>query len=300
MYFSIPLQMDVSALISVIVGGLLLGSLWGIVALGLNLIFGVMRVINLAHGELLMFSAFLTYVLYNQFGVSPLLSVFLLLPVFFVAGIVMQYTVIERILETENAELMSLLATFALLLVLQNVGRAIWSTNTYAIQTDFLSQTLSVAGVPISYARLFALGLAFLAMVVLYLLATKTEFGFAMRAAVQNPRMAKVAGINTRRVYFITFGISTALAGMAGSLVSMIYPFSTDVGFTYVIMGFLVIVFGGMGSFVGALFGALILGMVGSVGAYLFGSGARDLILLAILIGTLYVKPDGVFGEARL
>lgn len=300
MVFNMFLQMDVSAIASVLVGGLLLGSLWGAVALGLNLIFGVMRVINLAHGELLMFSAFLTYVLYNQFGISPLLSVFLLLPVFFVVGIVIQYTVIERILESENAELMSLLATFALLLVLQNVGRAIWSTNTYAIQTEFLSQTLPVAGITISYARLFALGLAFAAMVLLYLLATKTEFGFAMRAAVQNPRMAKVAGINTRRVYFITFGISAALAGMAGSLVSMIYPFTTGVGFTYVIMGFLVIVFGGMGSFMGALFGALILGMVGSVGGYLFGAGARDLILLGILVITLFIKPDGVFGEARL
>lgn len=292
--------MDISALVQVLIGGLLLGSLWGIVALGLNLVFGVMRVINLAHGELLMFGAFLTYELHAQFGISPIISAFLLLPVFFVAGIILQYTVIERILESDHAELMSLLATFALLLLLQNIGRAIWSTNTKAIQTEFLSQSVALVGVSISYSRIFALVVALVAMVALYLLATKTEFGFAMRATVQNPTMAKVAGIDTRRVYFITFGISAALAGLAGSLVGVVYPFTTNVGFSYVIMGFLIIVFGGMGSFIGALLGALILGMIGSAGAFFFGSGARDLILLGILIVTLFIKPNGLFEEARL
>lgn len=293
-------MVDIGAITQVIAGGLLLGVLWGIVALGLNLIFGVMRVINLAHGEFLMLGAFFTLELHNQFGIHPFVGIFLLIPVFFALGLIVHFTVIERILETENAELMSLLATFALLLILQNVGRAIWSTDSEAIQDELISQTVNVFGVGVSYARAFSMVFAIITMVLLYVIATKTEFGYAMRATVQNRRMAEVAGIDTRRVYFITFGISAVLAGIAGSMVGMIYPFTVNVGFSYVIMGFLVIVFGGMGSFVGAMAGALVLGMVGSTGAYFFGSGARDLILLGILVVTLFLKPDGVFGEARV
>ncbi|MFC7157685.1 branched-chain amino acid ABC transporter permease [Halomarina halobia] len=293
-------MVDISAISQVLAGGLLLGVLWGVVALGLNLIFGVMRVINLAHGEFLMLGAFLTLELQLQFGIHPFIGIFLLIPVFFVLGLVTHYLVIERIIKTENAELMSLLATFALLLIMQNVGRAIWSTDTEAIQDEFISQTVNVFGVGVSYARVFSIVVAIVTMVLLYVIATKTEFGYAMRATVQNRQMAEVAGINTRRVYFITFGISVVLAGLAGSMVGMIYPFTVNVGFSFVVMGFLVIVFGGMGSFVGAMAGALVLGMIGSTGAYFFGSGARDLILLGILVVTLFVKPDGVFGEARV
>lgn len=293
-------DVTLQAIVQVVMGGLVVGAIWALVALGLNIIFGVMRVINIAHGELLMFGAFGTYSLYNVFGIHPAISVFLLIPVFFVIGVVIQYAIIERVLESENAELMSLLVTFGLFLVLNNVGRVIWGVDTRGLQVAPLNHTVAILGVNITYSRLFALAMALVSMGVLYVIMTKTEFGRAMRATVQNPEMAEARGIDTRKVYFVAFGLSSVLAGIAGSMVSIIYSFSVGVGFGYLIFGFLVIVFGGMGSFTGALFGALILGIVGSVGSYAFGPGTRDLLLLAILVVTLFVKPTGLFGGARI
>ena len=288
------------AIIQILFGGLVVGSLWALVALGLNIIFGVMRVINIAHGELLMFGAFGTYSLYHVFGIHPAIGVFLLIPVFFLFGVLIQYAIIERILESEEAELMSLLVTFGLFLVLNNVGRVIWGADTRGLQVAPLNQTATILGTNITYSRIFALTMAVVSMGLLYYIMTQTEFGRAMRATVQNPEMAEARGINTRKVYFVAFGLSAVLAGIAGSMVSIIYSFSVGVGFGYLIFGFLVIVFGGMGSFTGALLGALVLGIVGSLGSYAFGPATRDLILLGILVVTLFIKPTGLFGGARL
>lgn len=287
-------------LIQMLFGGLVVGSLWALVALGLNIIFGVMRVINVAHGELLMFGAFGTYSLYHVFGIHPAIGVFLLIPVFFLFGVLIQYTIIERVLKSEEAELMSLLVTFGLFLVLNNLGRVIWGVDTRSLQVAPLNQTVTILGTNITYSRIFALTLAVVSMGLLYYMMTQTEFGRAMRATVQNPEMAEARGINTRRVYFVAFGLSAVLAGIAGSMVSIIYSFSVGVGFGYLIFGFLVIVFGGMGSFTGALLGALVLGIVGSFGSYAFGPATRDLLLLGILVVTLFVKPTGLFGGARI
>jgi branched-chain amino acid transport system permease protein len=286
--------------LQILVGGIVVGAIWALVALGLNIIFGVMEVINVAHGELLMFGAFGTYALYEMFGIHPVIGVFLLIPVFFAAGVLIQWAIIERILESENAELMSLLVTFGLFLVLNNVGRAIFGVDSRALQVAPLGETVSLLGVNITYSRIFAIVMAVVTMLLLYYLMTQTEFGRAMRATVQNPEMAEARGINTRVVYFVSFGLSAVLAGIAGSMVSIIYSFDVGVGFGYLIFGFLVIVFGGLGNFTGALFGALLLGMIGSVGAFVAGPTARNLILLAILIVTLFVKPTGVFGGARV
>lgn len=301
----LPLQLgelgvSPGAVVRVLFGGLVVGALWALVALGLNIIFGVMRVINIAHGELLMFGAFGTYSLYHGFGIHPVFSVFLLMPVFFIIGVILQYTIIERVLESDNAELMSLLVTFGLFLVLNNVGRAVWGVDSRGLQVAPLNHTVTILGANITYSRLFAIGLAVVSMGLLYYMMTRTEFGRAMRATVQNPEMAQARGINTRRVYFVAFGLSAVLAGLAGSMVSIIYSFDVGVGFGYLIFGFLVIVFGGMGSFTGALLGALVLGMIGSLGSFTLGPTTRNLVLLALLVVTLFIKPTGVFGGARV
>lgn len=288
------------AVVRVILGGLVVGSLWALVALGLNIIFGVMQVINIAHGELIMFGAFGTFFLYHLLGIHPMIGVFVLIPFFFLAGVLIQYTIIDRIIQFEHAELISLLVTFGLFLVLNNVGRAIFGVSPRGLQVPPLNQTVSVLGVPITYSRIFAIALAAVSMLLLYYMMTQTEFGRAMRATVQNPEMAEATGIDTNKVYYVAFGLSAVLAGLAGSMISIIYSFDTGIGFTYLIFGFLVIVFGGMGSFTGALFGALVLGMIGSAGSYVFGPATRDLLLMAILVVTLFVRPTGLFGGARV
>ncbi|WP_276260540.1 branched-chain amino acid ABC transporter permease [Haloglomus litoreum] len=291
---------DVSTIVRVVTGGLVLGALWALVALGLNLIFGVMRVINLAHGEFVVFGAFGTLLLNETLGIHPAIGILLLLPVFFLAGVAIQYLVIDRVLESDDPELISLLATFGLFLFLNNVARAVFGVDPRSLQSAPLDQTISVLGVNITYARIYALVLATVAMVALYYLMTRTEFGRAMRGTVQNPRLAQAAGINRDRIYYAAFGLSAILAAIAGAMIGMVYTVSVDTGFAYLIFGFLVIVFGGMGSFTGALFGALILGMIGSVSGYVFDPGIRNLVLLLILVVTLFVKPTGLFGGARV
>lgn len=294
------LGVDVSALVQVIMGGLVVGSLWALVALGLNLIFGVMRVINIAHGELLVFGAFSTLALYEMFGIHPAIGVLLLTPVFFLAGVVIQYTVINRILESDDPELISLLATFGLFLFLNNVGRAVFGVDSRSLQVAPLGETVGILGVNVTYARIYAVTVAAVAMAALYYLMTKTEYGRAMRATVQNPQLAQATGINKNKIYYGAFGLSAVLASIAGGIIGMVFTVSMDTGFGYLIFGFLVIVFGGMGSFTGALAGALILGMVGSAGAYIFDPGLRNVILLLILVVTLFIRPTGLFGGARV
>lgn len=291
---------DVSTVVQIITGGLILGALWGLVALGLNIIFGVMRVINLAHGEFIVFGAFGTLLLNETLGIHPAIGIILLLPVFFVAGVLIQHLIINRILETENPELISLLATFGLFLALNNVARAVFGVNPRSLETAPLDKTVTILGVNITYTQIYALALAGISMLALYFLMTRTEFGRAMRGTVQNPRLAQAAGINRDKVYYIAFGLSAVLAAIAGAMIGMVYTVSIETGFSYLIFGFLVIVFGGMGSFTGALLGALILGMVGSISGAVIGPSARNLILLAILIVTMFIKPNGVFGGARV
>jgi branched-chain amino acid transport system permease protein len=291
---------DAAAVVQIITGGLILGALWALVALGLNIIFGVMRVINMAHGEFVVFGAFGTLLLNETLGIHPAIGIILLLPVFFLAGVLVQYLVINRVLEADNPELISLLATFGLFLFLNNVARAVFGVDPRSLQTAPLDQTFAIFGVNISYAQVYALALAGAAMLALYYLMTRTEFGRAMRGTVQNPRLAQAAGIDRNRIYYVAFGLSAILAAIAGAMIGMVYTVSIDTGFGYLIFGFLVIVFGGMGSFTGALFGALILGMVGSISGALIGPGARNLVLMAILIGTMFIKPTGVFGGARV
>lgn len=291
---------DISTAVQVITGGLILGALWALVALGLNIIFGVMRVINLAHGEFVVFGAFGTLLLNETLGIHPAIGIIILLPVFFLAGVLIQYLLINRILESDNPELISLLATFGLFLFLNNVARAIFGVDPRSLQTAPLNKTIDVLGVNITYTQIYALALAGIAMLALYYLMTRTEFGRAMRGTVQNPRLAQAAGIDRNRVYYVAFGLSAVLAAIAGAMIGMVYTVSIDTGFSYLIFGFLVIVFGGMGSFTGALFGALILGMVGSISGAMIGPSARNLVLMAILIVTLFVRPTGVFGGAKV
>lgn len=291
---------DPSTVVQVITGGLILGALWALVALGLNIIFGVMRVINLAHGEFVVFGAFGTLLLNETLGIHPAIGIILLLPVFFLAGVLIQYLLINRILESDNPELISLLATFGLFLFLNNVARAIFGVDPRSLQTAPLNKTIDILGVNITYTQIYALALASVAMLALYYLMTRTEFGRAMRGTVQNPRLAQAAGIDRNRVYYVAFGLSAVLAAIAGAMIGMVYTVSIDTGFSYLIFGFLVIVFGGMGSFTGALFGALILGMVGSISGAMIGPSARNLVLMGILIVTLFVRPTGVFGGAKV
>lgn len=291
---------DASSVIQIITGGLITGALWALVALGLNIIFGVMRVINMAHGEFMVFGAFGTLFLNETLGIHPAIGILLLIPVFFVAGVLIQYLVIDRVLEADNPELISLLATFGLFLFLNNVARAVFGVDPRSLQAAPLDQTFTVLGVNITYAQVYALTLASVAMLALYYLMTRTEFGRAMRATVQNPRLAQAAGIDRNRIYYVAFGLSAILESIAGAMTGMVYTVSIESGFGYLIFGFLVIVFGGMGSFTGALFGALILGMIGSISGALIGPGARNLVLMSILIVTMFVKPTGVFGGARV
>lgn len=297
---AMSVSLDGSAVIQIVSSGLILGALWALVALGLNIIFGVMRVINMAHGEFVVFGAFGTLFLNEFLGIHPAIGIILLLPVFFLAGVLIQHLVINRVLESDNPELISLLVTFGLFLFLNNVARAIFGVDPRSLQTAPLNQTIGIFDVPITYAQIYALTLATVAMVLLYYMMTQTEFGRAMRGTVQNPRLAQAAGIDKNRIYYVAFGLSAMLAAIAGAMIGMVYTVSIETGFSYLIFGFLVIVFGGMGSFTGALFGALILGMIGSISGFLFNPGIRNLVLLAILIMTMFIKPTGLFGGARV
>lgn len=301
-----PIQLDFShaLLVQMLVGGLVFGSIVALIALGLNIIFGVMNVINIGHGEFVMFGAFGSLSLYQIFGIHPIISLFLLAPLFFVVGILLHYLLIDRIIEKsdsqEEIELISLLVTLGLFLFLNNLGRAIWGTETRSYSVAPLDTTVSIGGANITYGRIFAVMFSIAALVVLFLFMTRTEYGSAMRATVQNKNLASSRGVNTNRIYFVALGLSTVLAGFAGGILGMIFPFTVNLGFEYLIFAFLAVILGGMGDFIGSLLGAYILGISGQVGTFFFGTEFQNLFIFIMVALVLAVKPNGILGGSSL
>jgi branched-chain amino acid transport system permease protein len=280
------------SLVQVIINGVLLGGVYALFAAGLNMIVGVMRVINLAHGELMMLGAYTTFMLFSLGHVNPLLSIPASAAVMLVLGMVLQRLVVERVVK--QPLLSSLLLTFGLSTLFLGVALNLWTGDQRSV--SYLSGSLAVGGLRLSIVRLIAFAVAVALTGGTFLFLRYSTFGKTIRATAQHPDAAQACGIDVTRVRMVTFGIGSALAAAAGSLVSMIFTFNPEIGQVFLPKAFAVIVLGGLGSFVGALLGALFLGVSETVAGY-FSSGQRaESVAFVILIVMLMIRPAGLFG----
>lgn len=288
--------MSAVMLAQITANGLSLAGLYALVAVGLTLVFGVMRILNFAHGEFVMIGAYLAYWLFALWGVDPLLSFALVLGLMALLGALVQVTLVTRVLAAPH--LNQILLTFGIAVTLQNLALLLWTGDLRAIKVWYASTALNVAGVSLSLGRTVGILIAAVLTVGLYLLLFRTEYGRALRAVAQDPDAALVMGIPIRRVYVLAMAIGAAYAGAAGVVASVsmfTYPL---LGFLFGLKAFCVVILGGLGSVFGAVLASLFLGLVESfVGALIPQGGSwAEAISFIVLLLVLLVRPRGILG----
>jgi branched-chain amino acid transport system permease protein len=282
------------ALLHVLVVGILLGGIYGLVSIGLNLIFGVIRVVNFAHGELVMLGMYGAFLCYSMLGINPYLSVLIVVPALFVFGLILQRLVIEPL---QSESMMQMFATFALLTILQNVVLAITRGEGYSVPSKFGALGVELGEIRISATRLIILVSVSAIAVLLHLFLQRTLIGKSIRAVTQDRQAARLMGINVERTFMVTFGIGAALAGLAGALIAPIYTLSPGIGGNFILAAFAVVVLGGLGSVAGAYFGGMIVGIVEAFAGYYIDPELKQAIWFLIFLAVLVVRPTGLFGQ---
>jgi branched-chain amino acid transport system permease protein len=284
-------------LISALVTGTMLGGLFAITALGLSLVFGVLRLINLMHGELLVLGAYLALELTKHVGLDPLVCVAVVGPALFLLAYPLHRVLLEPL--ADKGPEPALMTTFGLSVIAQNLFVLVFSGDTQALQASYVSESWSLLGldVPIMYVISFLLALVLCGGV--HWLLSRTMLGREIRASSEDAAASSALGVDVRRVHGFVFGLAAACAAVGGVLVGMTFQFTPTTGTTYLLTGFVVVVLGGLGSVKGTLLGGILLGVVESVGATFTGDGYRDFIGFAAFLVILSVRPQGLFGKVR-
>jgi branched-chain amino acid transport system permease protein len=276
----------------VIISGLLAGALYSMVALGLALIFGVMRVINVAHGTLLMLGAYTTFWWFQLFGINPYLSLLASMPLMFVLGVLLQRTLVSRVVAAP--ELSSLLLTFGISIALVNVAQLAFTSDLRSV--EFLTGAVLVGPLALSKSRLIAFAVAVAITIFAFYFLKATKLGKAIRATSQSSDVALVCGINVPRIQLYAFGIASALAAAGGSLVAVMVAIQPEMGQVYTFKSFLVIVLGGAGNYPGALVGGMLLGLVEQLSSLFLTTQVSEAVAYVLLVLVLLLRPQGLLG----
>jgi len=283
-----------SIFIDVLVSGILLGGIYGLVSIGLNLIFGVIRVVNFAQGELVMLGMYGTVLVTSVLGVGPYWALLLVVPVLFVFGVGLQRFLLQPLQDEPS---MQIFATFGVLIVLENAVLALTSGQAYSV-TGPLSQTvLSLGGTKIPMTRLVVLIACTVATAALVVFLRRTIVGKSIRAVIQDRKAARLMGIDVERTYRLTFGLGAALAGAAGVLLAPIYTLSPYIGGNFIVAAFAVVVLGGLGSVTGAYLGGFVVGLVEAFAGYYVDPALKQAIWFLIFIAVLILRPSGLLGQ---
>jgi branched-chain amino acid transport system permease protein len=275
--------------------GLFLGAFYGLIALGLSLVFGVQNVINIAHGEFVMLGAYVAFFGWSLLGLNPVVSMLAGLPVMFVLGASLQWALLERVQGSD--ELTTLILTFGLALALRSLAQFAFTSDYRSI--DFLSRSVTVFETSFSLNRPLGFAIALGGAVAFFAFLKYTDWGKAIRATSQNAEVARACGINTRHVRMVTFGLGAATAGVAGGIAGMLFTIFPAMGLEYLLKSFVVVVLGGLGSLVGAVVAGLGFGVVETGGTFFLSSTVATLIAFVVLIVTLIVRPQGLFGRSE-
>jgi len=286
-----------NVLIQVTIIGILTGGVYALMATGLTLIFGVMRVINIAHGAFLIFSAYISYWLFTTFGLDPFLSVIVSVPVLFVIGIIFQRYILSRVKGDPG---LGVLLTFAMALTLEGVMGSLWESTGRSVRTDYTSEVLALKFTDLTlrlpWVRMAGLVAAVLALAGVFLLLRYTNLGRAIRATIQNRSAAQLMGVNVERVQAMTFGIGLGTVAAGGALFSLIWTFNSGSHEEWISKMLSIIVLGGMGSLPGTFLAAIIMGVAESVAAVVMTAYLSPIVFYLILFITLIFRPQGLLG----
>ena len=283
-----------ATLAQAVVNGLLIGGIYALVSIGVTLIFGVVKIVNFAQGEFVMIGMYISFFLATYFGVDPLLSLVVSMPFLFCVGALLQHFLIRRVLAL--GDMPQIFLTFALSLLLLNLALLLFTANYRTVQTAYSETAIFLGPLNVPVAKLIAFVVAMALSALLWVFLHATDLGKAMRAAAQNRDVAMLMGINPDRVFAVAVGVALALAGAAGSLLMPFYPAYPMVGQVFVLMAFVAVVLGTLGNVTGALIASLMMGVAESLGIQFVGADSGLIVVFAMLLLTLALRPNGLFG----
>jgi branched-chain amino acid transport system permease protein len=278
-----------------IVSTLLLGGIYALIAVGLTLIFGVMRVVNFAHGEFLMLAMYLAFWAFTGLRADPYLTLVASLPLFFAVGWVSYRAVMRPVIQASHN--VQVFTTVGLSIALQNVALVLWTADARFLRTDYYGVVVRIAGAAFNLAQVVAFAIAVATTAALFAFLRWSYTGKVMRATAQDRHAAALMGIDTDRIYGITWAVGITCVGVAGVLLAPIYPVYPTAGLQFVLIAYVTVVLGGLGDMAGALIAALVVATVEVVGSYVIGTAWKEVLYLLLFIGILIVRPAGLFGQ---
>jgi branched-chain amino acid transport system permease protein len=281
-----------------LLSGVLVGGVYALIGIGLTIIFGVMRIINFAHGDLLMVGMYLTYFAFALLRIDPFVSIVLTAPLMFLLGAVLQKVFINRVLNALPQN--QILLTIGLGLIMSNTAMMLFTSDYRILSTSYSSASLKVAGLSVSTPLLISFAITAAITAALYWFLIKTDTGQAIRATAQDRDAAQLMGVNVRRMSILATGLGAALAGTAGALISPTYYIFPQVGSAFTLKAFVIVVLGGMGSVVGATLGGIIIGAAESLAAVYISSGLKEMFVFVLFLLVLLFKPSGLLGRSRM
>jgi branched-chain amino acid transport system permease protein len=283
------------ALPQLIASAIVLGGIYALVSIGLTLIFGVMRIVNFAHGEFLMLSMYLAIGLSTLGGLDPYLGLLVAIPLSLIFGAAVYYAVVRPVIARPHV--VQIFTTLGLSIVLQNAALFFWTANFRQLRLAYGDRVLMIAGAVITLPQLIAFAVAAVFTTVLFAWLRFTYLGKAMRATAQDPKAATLMGIDTNKILLIAFLVGTMCVGVAGMLMAPLFSTYPTVGLQFVLVAFVVVVLGGLGSAVGALVGALIVAFLDVIGGFYVGTAWKELLYFIVFIAVLLLRPAGLLGQ---
>lgn len=284
-----------SDLVSPIIIGTLLGGLYVVIALGLSVVFGVMKVINVAHGTLVILASYLAFFAITQWGVDPILWLLPGIPLFFILGLLIEKYLLNRAIK--NSADAALIIAFGIALIIQNAIQIIWTPQSRSLITEYSFETFQIGNVYIPLVYILDFSVALIVMLAIHQFLNRTYLGQSITAASQDKGAAELMGINSTRVYQVAFGIAMALGAIAGVFLGLTFPFNPTSGNALLIIAFGVIILGGLGSMVGTFIGGIIFGLSQTLGGYFFGPTGQLLVPFLMVLVVLTIRPQGLFGR---
>ena len=288
-------MIDATPMLLTLMWGVAIGCIYVLLATGLNLIFGVMKLVNFAHGEFLMVGAYVSYSVCTAFGVDAYIAVFVSMGVVALVGLAVERLAFRRVLGADK--LNEIFVSLGLILIFDNIAVLVWGDKSKRIISPFENMSLPLGEASIRYDRLIALAFVVVILVGLLFLIKKTKIGMAMRATSQKSQASMLMGINIEHIYIFTFMLGAALAGAAGSLYGILNPFNPYIGALPTIKAFAIIIMGGLGSIPRAIIGGLLYGIAEQSAVFFFGGIWRNAVAFSLLIIVLILRPKGLFGE---
>jgi len=291
--------MSIESFAQTLVFGVFVGGIYGIAAMGLALVFGVLKIMNIAHGELLMLGGYVSFWVFTTWGMDPFVSLLVTIPMLFLVGLLLDRVVYRHIVTLLGEEKIknSMLVSFGLTLVIQNLAQWGFTADERAIQVAYTGTGLNLFGIILPYTRLGSFAVAIAVTLLLHVFLRRTYYGKAILATAEDWEAAELTGINIHRIYMMTFALGASLAAIAGTFVTITYGISPSIGIIWTLKALIVVVLAGTGSILGAFPAGILLGVVEAVSGAFIGSTYREVIGLVIFVLVLILRPQGLFAR---